>query len=376
MGFFGVCVDSANVTDKGYLYYAHTMPGLEDVAWTEIRRRLDGVSFEAFKEIRGKNGLVLFRYAGQPADLLRLRTIEDVFFLVERIPKVEWGYQGLSQIYQTILHSRFLDAGLTLHGQTVRRAGKKPPTFRVISRMTGRHHPYRRIDFERAVEKAAKKRLGNRWRAVEAGERIEIWANLVGLDFICGLRLSDASMRHRGYKKAHIRASLRPSVAASMVWLTDPQATDVFLDLMCGAGTLLVERGMTGRHTLLLGGDVDDAALRAAAQNIGPRHKPRQILKWDAARLPLASGSVDKIATNPPFGTKIGDHRKNPSLYRAFFGEIDRVLSATGCAVVLSSETELIKRTLKRLKRLQIVRGYSITILGQRARIYLIQRPN
>jgi len=118
MGFFGVCVDSANVTDKGYLYYAHTMPGLEDVAWTEIRRRLDGVSFEAFKEIRGKNGLVLFRYAGQPADLLRLRTIEDVFFLVERIPKVEWGYQGLSQIYQTILHSRFLDAGLTLHGQS------------------------------------------------------------------------------------------------------------------------------------------------------------------------------------------------------------------------------------------------------------------
>ena len=364
------------MTGKGYLYYAHTMPGLEDVAWTEIRERLDGASCEAFKELRGKNGLVLFRYAGRPADLLSLRTVEDVFFLVERIPKVEWGHQGLSQIYRAILRNRFLNTGLALHDQIARRAGKKPLTFRMISRMTGRHHPYRRIDFERTVEKAAKKRLGNGWRAVEAGERVEIWANLVGLDFICGLRLSDASMRHRGYKKAHITASLRPSVAASMVWLTAPHAADVFLDPMCGAGTLLVERGMTERHTLLLGGDIDDAALQATAQNVGPKHKPRQVIKWDARRLPLASGSVDKVATNPPFGKKIGDRRDNLGLYRALFREVDRVLSATGCAVVLSSETELIKNTLRRLKRLEIVRGYSITILGQRATIYLIQRPN
>ena len=365
------------MTERGYLYYAHTMPGLEKVAWIEIRNRLDGASFETFKTLRGKNGLVLFRYAGQPADLLNLRTTEDVFFLVAHIPKIEWGYQGLSQISQAILRNRFLSVGLGLHSRITRRAGKRKrkPTFRVVSRMVGRRHPYRRIDFERAVEKVFKKKLKNKWRVVEEGEDVEIWANLVGLDFICGLRLSDASMRHRDYKKAHIAASLRPSVAASMVWLTGPEPTDVFLDPMCGAGTLLFERGMIERHTLLLGGDTDDNALQAAVQNIGPKHKPRQLMKWDARCLPLASGGVDKVATNLPFGKQIGSHQENLDLYHAFFREIDRVLSSKGCAVVLSSETGLIKNALKRLKGLQIVREYAVTILGQRARICLIERP-
>ncbi len=365
------------MADKSYLYYAHTMPGLEKVAWTEIRGRFDQVSFEAFKELPGKNGLVLFRYAGQPADLLKLRTVEDVFFLVAQIPKIKWGYPGLSQIYRALSSNRFLGTGLAVHNRAhgVGNRRKQERTFRVISRMVGKNHPYRRMDLERVVEKGLRKRLGSKWHTVEEGEDIEVWANLIGLDFICGLRLSDASMRHRGYKKAHVAASLRPSVAASMVWLTDPQASDVFLDPMCGAGTMLVERGVIARHALLLGGDVDDGALQATAQNVGPRHKPRQFMKWDAGRLPLASGSVDKIASNLPFGKQIGGHQKNLSLYRAVFREVDRVLGAKGSAVVLSNETQLIKNTLRWLKGLQIVRGYSVTILGQRARIYLIGRP-
>ena len=169
-------------------------------------------------------------------------------------------------------------------------------------------------------------------------------------------------------------ASLRPSVAAGMVWLTEPQPGDVFLDPLCGAGTLLVERGMIERHSLLLGGDIDADALQAAAQNIGPRHKPRQLLEWDAGRLPLASGSVDKIATNLPFGKQVGSPQENRRLYRAVFREIDRLLRPHGRAVVLSSETELVKDTLRQVKGLQIVRGYSVTILGQGARIYIVER--
>jgi tRNA (guanine6-N2)-methyltransferase len=241
------------MSNRGYLYYAHTMPGLEEVAWVEVRSRLDGASFEGTQTLRGKNGFVFFRYAGQPADLLKLRTVEDVFFLVARIPKVDWGREGLAQVYQLLVRDRFLDAGLRLHSQVARCAGGRGGAFRVVSRMVGGRQPYRRVDFERAVESGLKKRLGHQWHAVKEGEDVEIWANLIGLDFVCGLRLSDASMRHRDYKQAHIAGSLRPSVAAAMVWLTEPQPGDVFLDPLCGAGTLLIERGMIERHRLLLG---------------------------------------------------------------------------------------------------------------------------
>ena len=83
---------------------------------------------------------------------------------------------------------------------------------------------------------------------------------------------------------------------------------------------------------------------------------------------------MDKIATNLPFGKQIGSPQENRRLYRAVFAEIDRVLCSDGGAVVLSSEAELIKDTVRKLKGLQIVRGYSVTILGQRARVYVIGR--
>jgi 23S rRNA G2445 N2-methylase RlmL len=362
------------MTGKGYVYYAHTMPGLEDVAWTEIDSRLDEASFEGAKVLRGKNGFAFFRYDGPPEELFKLRTTEDVFFLVARVPKVAWGREGLSQVYQCLVRDRFLDVGLKLHRQVAHPATRRESTFRVISRMAGGRQPYRRIDFERTVERALKKRLGGRWRAVKEGEAVEVWANLIGLCFVCGLRLSDASMRHRDYKQAHIAASLRPSVAATLVWLTEPEPGDVFIDPLCGAGTLLIERGLTERHRLLLGGDIDAAALQAAAQNIGPKHKPRQLLRWDAGRLPLASACVDKIATNLPFGKQVGSHQANRRLYRLLFAEIDRLLRPEGRAVVLSSEADLIKDTLRRINGLGIVRGHPVTILGQRALIYILDR--
>ena len=55
-----------------------------------------------------------------------------------------------------------------------------------------------------------------------------------------------------------------------MVWLTGPEDDDVFLDPMCGAGTVLIERGSIARHRLLVGADNNPEALAAAA--IGRAH--------------------------------------------------------------------------------------------------------
>lgn len=361
------------MSPKPYIYYAHTMPGLQEVAWTEVRARFGSASFEDFADVPSKNGLVLFRH-GDARCLLDLRTAEDVFFLVQRTQRVEWGREGLSGIFHSIERNRFVDAGLAALRAV--RGGAGPRTFRVISRLVGGRHPYRRVDMERTVEAGLRRRLGRGWRVVPDGAAAEFWANLIGFDFICGLRLSDATMRHREYKQAHMAASLRPSVAASLVWLTVPEPGDVFLDPMCGAGTILVERGIAAPHRQLLGGDVDAGALSAAAENIGPRHKPRQLARWDARRLPVMSGSVDKVATNPPFGKQLGSHRENVGLYTGLFGEIDRVLRPSGRAVVISSETELVRDSVRTCPDLHIVRGYRATILGLPTTVYVIDRPS
>ena len=357
------------------LYYVHTMPGLEDITWSEIASRLAKPSLKITKRIPKKNGLVLFSYAGPPRALLELRTTEDIFFLVKHIPKIAWGYTGVSQVYAALLENRSLERGLAIHSHLAGRAHKRQVAFRVISRMSGGKQPYRRNDLEQAVRKAIEKRSHGKWYAVPEGEDVEIWANLIGRDFVCGLRLSDASMRHRDYKVAHVTASLRPSVAASLAWLTGPQPTDDFVDPMCGAGTILVERALMGRYRLLMGGDENPHVLRAARQNLGHNYQPWRLLQWDARHLPLAAHSVDKVATNLPFGIKVGDKRKVSALYYAFFRELGRVLTPAGCAAVMSNRAEVIKQAVRESESLAITKGYAFEILGRKAVIHVIERP-
>jgi tRNA (guanine6-N2)-methyltransferase len=360
--------------DGNSMYLAHTMPGLEQVSWLEVRRRLAGAHLEGYKTIRDRNGMVLFRYGGDPEDLLSLRTAEDVFLVVERVPQVAWGYEGLSQIYEALLRSRFLNPWLPGQRAATPRPRRQRSTFRVVTRMVGRSQPYRRKDLQQSIEKALAKGSGGRWRAVEEDGDLEIWANLIGLDLICALRLSDASMRHRSYKTVHIEASLRPSVAAAMVWLTVPEDDDVFLDPMCGAGTLLVERGTIARHRLLLGVDRASEALEAAVANIGPRHKPRQLFRADARGLPFQAESVTKVATNLPFGKRVGTHRGNVTLYRDAMREMNRVLVAGGRMVLLSSEVELVEESVREVEGLRIVRGYGVQLLGLSARVFVVEK--
>ncbi len=357
--------------DRATIYYAHTMPGLERIAGNEIWGRLQGASVKGFRTVRDKNGLVLFDYDGNPRNLLELRTAEDVFVLLAHMPEVPRGYQSLSTVCETLRRSPAVRSALSVHKQATNAKPKSHLSFRVISRMAS-NQPYRRIDLQRRVEKALRKQRRISWQKVDSGEDIEIWVNLIGSEFICGLRLSDASMRHGEYKTAHVPASLRPSVAAAMVRLSQPEKEDIFLDPMCGAGTILIERGLAEWHALLLGGDIDDEALQAAAENIGPRHKPRQLFKWDACRLPLHPHSVDRIVCNPPFGGKSHSQRSLPALYSGFFKEVGRVLKSGGLAVILTSKTNLVKSMVKEAPTLQLIRDQPLRILGRKATIFVI----
>jgi 23S rRNA G2445 N2-methylase RlmL len=82
------------------------------------------------------------------------------------------------------------------------------------------------------------------------------------------------------------------------------------------------------------------------------------------------------VAVNLPFGKQVGSRQDAAGLYPVFFAELDRVLRPGGHAVVLSSEYELVKETLRRHKSLVNVTGYSIAVLGQWARLYIVTKTD
>ncbi len=144
-----------------------------------------------------------------------------------------------------VIHSATQNANIPKALALWRRAhgGEQPTTWRVVSQKSG-SHDFRRVDAGRAVSNALQRAMPRALRQVRDDSDLEVWLWLSGSELLVGVRLSDATMRHREYKREHLPASLRPTVAAAMSLLSRPSEKDIVLDPLCGAGTILVERGL------------------------------------------------------------------------------------------------------------------------------------
>lgn len=351
---------------QGHLFAAQVIPGLEKVAWEEVQQRLAGAS-----RLGDVKELLLFRWSGDPSTLLELRTTEDVFAVVDFSQEMGSVYRDLRAYAKKLCGRRAWDAAAELH-RRVRPGKVRRTTFRVVAQMRGRHG-FRRVDAQRAVEGVVAARFP-RWKWVSDEAHLEVWLHLQSGLAVTSVRLSDRTMRHRRYKIAHLPASLRPTLAAAMVFLSQPRPSDRFCDPMCGVGTILIERAMVERYAGLWGGDRDAVAIVMAKTNIGPRHQPLALHRWDAGRLPLADASLDRLVTNPPFGKQMGSLEENRRLYQCFFREIPRVLREGGRAVLLTSQHDLVCQGLAAHAELRLVREVPVRILGQSARIYVFSR--
>ncbi len=345
-------------------FYLMTMPGLETLAFSELRSLAPDAELVKFSR-----GITLFRSSVVPGELLDLRTVEDVFVTLAHIVGLGHGPHALR-----VLHSATLSADVTTALALWRRAhgGTLTKTWRVVSQMVG-EHGYRRIDAGQSVQDALRKILPPTMRHVDDDADVEFWLWLNGSEALVGLRLSDASMRHRTYKREHLPASLRPTVAATMALLSRPTADDKVLDPLCGAGTILIERGLSGAFEQLLGGDMRKEAVEMAKRNAREAEVEATWRTWDARKLPLDKESVTRIITNLPFGKQIGSREENGQLYRSLCESFGRVLTPDGLLVALTSEDRLWETVLHEYGW-KISKKVVCVILGQPASIFVSQR--
>lgn len=346
------------------LYAITVNAGLETIAREELSERFGDTGH--LKILERKPQRLIFQYTGNPRELLSLRTAEHLFLILKQMPKMTRSRSSLAALSGSLARFNFKET-LECCRQMDLRVHKRMP-FRVTSRLSGKRN-FRRIDLQRVVEQALLKRG---WYLTPADSALDVWAEVHGDDGYISVRLSGNDMAQRPYKHAHIPASLKPTLAYSMVRLSRPHPNDVFLDAMCGAGTILLERALTNRYDYLIGGDVSTDALDATLTNFGRQHQPRQFFHWDARDLPLQPNTVDKIVCNLPFGDIISNIPQLTNLYRRCLKEYARVLKPRGRMVLLTSQRTLFDDELQRLRFLNARQRLTVDVRGKRAWIYVI----
>ena len=339
--------------------YVETPPGLEEVAWLEIRDRFPGAAFGAFLFAKDERGVVVFRFPGDLDDLFTLRTANGAFLTAAFLDREEVtrGYRDLHRMREQMAETGNLGRAVNLLTRFRRR---QPSTYRVVVRTYGRHE-YDRRDVRRAVLQVVEP-LYPSWKRTQAEADVELWANVFGSNILVGLRLPG-----RFPERPAGEDGARPEVTAALVHLTGAAEDDRFLDPLCGAGAVLAERAAVAPGRLLLGGAEEARQARAAQGRAGSR---ATVCRWQGAALPLAAASVDRVASHLPAAPEKGMGDR----YDAWLGEMARVLRPGGEAVVLTLAYELFKSVIRRHPGLRILGGYSVAVGGRWGRIYTLRR--
>ena len=355
--------------------YAMVHQGLEDIAGEEIAHTLGG-------EIkRSGNGIVVFRLDDIDRAVLQLRTAEDVFLYGWGTDQLSYRAKDLDSIQKWTERDVRWDTLLQIH-HAIRPKPTGKPTVRFVAQMNG-VHGYRRVDALKAMTRGLAGKLPASWRHAEENAAVEIWITIDNAMAVCGMRLTDRTMRHRTYKYEHLPASIRPTIAAAMVRLADLKPNQTVLDPMCGAGTLLAEAHLSikGRKSSdgkewpmqFIGGDIDKSHTRAALTNLR-QFNIADVRKWDARELPLEDASADRILSNPPFGKQLSTPEEIVPLYRETVREMDRVLRPGGKSVLIVADARALRAAVERVGWKQ-ERHVQLRMLGQRAFISAFRKP-
>ncbi|HZU17994.1 MAG TPA: methyltransferase [Candidatus Dormibacteraeota bacterium] len=331
------------------------LPGLEGFLARELRRRLAG-RVQGLVD-SGRGGL-RFRLHGPLVDLLSLRTAQAAFLVLEfagQRPTALLGDQNLRRLTAAVDLVRGLHPPHAFAGFRFSAAGRDSTTFRrlaaALAEQTGlRHEP-------------ESGELLIRVRPAPGG-----WQALV--------RLSPRPLATRPWRVHNLPGALNATIAAAMVELTQPRPQDRFLNLMCGSGTLIVERLLRAPATEVVGCDHSQQALRATQANLaaaGLEGRARLLLA-DATQTGLPASGFDAICADPPYGNLVGSHHQNLLLYPALLREGARLAAPGAVLALVTHELRLLESCLRESPAWELERSLRVFQSGQRPAIYLLRR--
>lgn len=342
--------------------YAELIPGIEDLSRDELAR----LGAERIQKSAG--GVRL--YAADAKRLRKARTVPALYltvtFEVPR-PKALLGHAALTRLAEAVkLVAGEHGSGSALSGGTfdgLRLAAAGADSF-VMKRI--------------GQELAARSGLG--FDQDEGELLVRLRSDPSGSGWEALVRLTPRPLSSRAWRVCNRAGGLNACVAAAMNELTRLKRSDRYLNLMCGSGTLLVERALAGPAAALVGVDIDPAAVTCAERNLNAAGAQDRCLLMaaDARQLDLAqlggAGPFDVITADAPWGDAVGRHADNAALYPQLLAEAAQLAAPHARLALLTHEVKLARKVISEQKQWRLMRELQVAHGGHHPLLLVFEK--
>jgi predicted RNA methylase len=190
------------------------------------------------------------------------------------------------------------------------------------------------------------------------------------------VRLTARPLSHRAWRVRNVPGAVNATIAAAVARQVGVRRGDRILNLMCGSGTLLIERLLAGPARRAVGVDNDPAMLDACAGNLAAAGVRADLIQADVRGTDwLDAGPFDALFADPPWGTLVGDHAGNEDLHLELLRRAWSAAAPGARFAVLTHEIRRMERCLRRTDGLWRVASVTrVFQKGHHPRVYLLER--
>ena len=194
------------------------------------------------------------------------------------------------------------------------------------------------------------------------------------------VRLTPRPASTRAWRVCNRAGGVNAAVAAAMNDLAGMRRFDRYLNLMCGSGTLLIERALAGPAGRLVGVDVDPAAVVCAERNAHAAGVAGavELITADVADLDsellAGGGPFDVITADAPWGDAVGKHADNRRLHQVLLAKAAELAAPHARLALLTHEVRLMRALAPELTAWELRQELQVAHGGHHPLLLLFQR--
>jgi 23S rRNA G2445 N2-methylase RlmL len=319
-------------------YIAQCVTGTENFVMLELNQ-LDSKIFN--EEIFP--GFIFFDYKGDPKNLLELKTVDDILILVKKLIEIDRYKKSLGKIRFQLENINFIKQLFFI--RKIRKTLEKI-NYNVTASYIGRR------DYKSSEIKESITRIINRhtdWKYNKEEYELHFKTFLSNEISFLGLSIDDVPLFIKRKIKT-VPGSIKSGLANIMINICELQKKDTILDPACGSGMIAIESlNITNK---VYANDHDKEILEIAKNNAISKNKNIEFSNYDIKKSKFENDTFDKIICNLPFGKQV---EKQPDFIKDFIHELKRISKNKSKWVLLTKDTDEIKKYIDIQKEIEII---------------------